>query len=128
MIKIQSNRIIKFLLIILIFFQLIYVANKRLSFKKEIILNSFKKNYGSEYIITQDILELNEISKNLKLNEINISKKLYDNVFFYQRSVEFLYPIKVTDKAKVTFYLIDESIEKNCEIIKSFKYLKAIKC
>ena len=128
MIKIQSNRIIKFLLIILIFFQLIYVANKRLSFKKEIILNSFKKNYGSEYIITQDILELNEISKNLKLNEINISKKLYDNVFFYQRSVEFLYPIKISDKAKITFYLLDESIQNNCEILNTFKYLKATKC
>ena len=128
MIKIQNNKIIKLLLIILIFFQLLYVANKRLSFKKEIFLNAFKKNFGSEYIISPDISELKDLSKNLKLNEINISKKLYDNVFFYQRSVEFLYPIKVTDKAKVTFYLIDESIEKNCEIIKSFKYLKAIKC
>ena len=128
MIKIENNKIIKFLLIILIFFQLIYVANKRLRFEKEIILKSFKKNFGSEYIITPDILELKDVSKDLKLNEINISKGLNDNVFFFQRSVEFLYPIKITNKAKITFHLLDEPIQENCETLNTFKYLKVTKC
>ena len=88
----QNSNKIKFILVFLIFFQLFYIANKRLTFKTEIFKNSFLKDFGSEYVMTSDILELKKITNDLKLEKFNISKNLTENVFFFQRSIEFLYP------------------------------------
>ena len=78
----QNNNKIKFILIFIIFFQIFYIANKRLSFKTEILKNSFLKDFGSEYVMSNDILELKKITNDLKLEKFNISKKLNENVFF----------------------------------------------
>jgi len=126
--KIQKNTIIKFILLILILFQFIYISNKRLIFKREILYNSLVKDFGSQYVMTPDLLELKEITNNLKLKEINISEKLKNNVYFLQRSVEFLYPIKINNKTKIIFYSSDEEIPNNCKIINDSKYFKMTKC
>ena len=52
----QNNNKIKILLVLLIFLQLFYIANKRLDFKTEIFKKSFLKDFGSEYVMTKDIL------------------------------------------------------------------------
>ena len=91
----QNNNKIKFILIFIIFFQIFYIANKRLSFKTEILKNSFLKDFGSEYVMSNDILELKKITNDLKLKKFNISKKLSENTFFFQRSIEFLYPVSL---------------------------------
>ena len=52
----QNNNKIKFILVFIIFFQIFYITNKRLSFKTEILKNSFIKDFGSEYVMTSDIL------------------------------------------------------------------------
>ena len=80
----QNNNKIKFILVLLIFFQLFYIANKRLAFKTEIFKKSFLKDFGSEYVMTSDILELKKITNDLKLEKFNISKKLTENVFFFK--------------------------------------------
>jgi len=126
--KILNDKKIKYILIILIFFQLLHVSEKRLIFKKEILYNSFVKNFGSKYIMTPDLLELKEIVTELNLKQINISKKLKQNVFFYQRSVEFLYPVKIINNEKVIFYSLEEKIQKNCEILKEYQYFIMTKC
>ena len=80
----QNNNKIKLILIFLIFFQLFYIANKRLTFKTEIFKNSFLKDFGSEYVMTMDILELKEITKNLKLqNFLIITLQIF---LYYQKS------------------------------------------
>ena len=81
----QNNNKIKFILVFIIFFQIFYIGNKRLSFKTEILKNSFLKDFGSEYVMSNDILELKKITNDLKLKKFNISKKLNENVFFFQR-------------------------------------------
>ena len=83
MMSFQNNNKIKFILVFLIFLQLFYIANKRLDFKTEIFKKSFLKDFGSKYVMTKDILELKEITKNLKLEKFNISEKLSENVFFF---------------------------------------------
>ena len=85
--KFQKNNKIKFILVFLIFFQLFYIANKRLTFKTEIFKNSFLKDFGSEYVMTNDILELKKITNDLKLEKFNISKKfiLVFLIFFQQK-------------------------------------------
>ena len=85
----QNNNKIKFILVFLIFFQLFYIANKRLAFKTEIFKNSLLKNFGSEYVMTSDILELKKITNDLKLEKFNISKKLTENVYFFMEKFDF---------------------------------------
>ena len=128
MMSFQNNNKIKILLVILIFFQLFYIANKRLVFKTEILKNSFLKDFGSEYVMTSDILELKKITNDLKLKKFNISKKLSENVFFFQRSIEFLYPIKIDKKSKNMFFSSEEKIPKSCNILNQYKYLNHVKC
>ena len=124
----QNNNKIKFILVLLIFFQLFYIANKRLAFKTEIFKKSFLKDFGSEYVMTKDIIELKEITKNLKLEKFNISKKLTENVFFFQRSIEFLYPIKIDKKSENTFFSSEEKMPNNCHILNQYKHLNHAKC
>ena len=124
----QNNNKIKFILIFLIFLQLFYIANKRLDFETEIFKKSFLKDFGSEYVMPNNILELKKITNNLKLEKFNISKKLTENVFFFQRSVEFLYPIKIDKKSKNTFFSSEEEIPNNCNILNQYKHLKHAKC
>ena len=124
----QNNNKIKFILVFLIFFQLFYIANKRLAFETEIFKNSFLKDFGSEYVMTNDILELKKITNDLKLEKFNISKKLTENVFFFQRSIEFLYPIKIDKKSENIFFSSVEEIPNNCNILNQYKHLNHAKC
>ena len=124
----QKNNKIKFILVFLIFLQLFYIANKRLDFKTEIFKKSFLKDFGSEYVMTKDIFELKEITKNLKLEKFNISEKLSENVFFFQRSIEFLYPIKIDKKSENIFFSSEEEIPNNCNIVNQYKHLNHVKC
>jgi hypothetical protein len=123
-----ENKKIKFVLIIIIFIQLFYISNQRLSFKIEIFKNSFLNSYGSKFVMTDDLVELKKISKDLKLKKFNISKNLQKNTFFYQRSIEFLYPIKFDKNLKKIFYALKEQIPYNCTILSKFEYLMLIKC
>ena len=118
----------KFILIIIIFIQLFYISHHKLNFKIEIIKNSLLNGFGSKYVMTEDLLELKEISKNLKLNKFNISSNLKKNTFFNQRSIEFLYPIKFDENFKKIFYKLNEEIPYNCIILDEFKYLTLVEC
>ena len=124
----HNNNKIKFLLLFIIFFQIFYIANKRLDFKTEILKNSFIKDFGSEYVMTTDILELKKITNDLKLKKFNISKKLSENTFFFQRSIEFLYPVKIDKKSENIFFSSEENIPNNCNILNQYKYLNYVKC
>jgi hypothetical protein len=123
-----ENKKIKFILFIIIFIQLFYVSHNRLKFKIEIIKNSFLEGFGSKYIMTDDLLELKKISKDLKLNKFNISKNLEKNTFFNQRSIEFLYPIKFDKNFKKFFYKINDKIPYHCTLLGKYEYLVIAQC
>jgi len=123
-----ENKKIKLILFIIIFIQLFYVSHKKSEFKIEIIKNSFLEDFGSQYIMTGDLLELKKISKDLKLNKFNISDNLKKNTFFNQRSIEFLYPIKFDKNFKKIFYKLNEKVPYNCKILSKDKYLIITQC
>jgi len=119
---------IKFILIVIIFVQLFYISHHRLTFRAEIIKNSFLENFGSRYIMTNDLLELKKISNNFKLKKFNLSEKLKKNAFFNQRSIEYLYPTKFDKNFEKVFYSVNEKIPLNCTIMNKFEYLILTKC
>ena len=117
-----NNRKIKFFLIIILAIQLFLIANKKLDFKFNILLNSFTKNFGSEYSLPKKLIELKDYSIKSDFKEINLSSKLKQNIFFYQRSVEFLFPIKILNKSKKTFFSFKEDIPNTCQIKKKLTH------
>jgi hypothetical protein len=123
-----ENKIIKFLLIIIIFTQLIFIGNKRLNFDFEILKKSFSKDFGGENVLPVETLEIKKIVLNKNIKKITISKYLENNVLLYQRTVEFLYPIKVVKGNDNIFYGINEKIPQECTILEKYEYLIWAKC
>ena len=56
------------------------------------------------------------------------AKKLKSDDYFYQRSVEYLYPIRLNEKFKKTFFSRNEEIPNTCNIIKKYKQLILVEC
>ena len=123
-----NNKKYRLILIIIIFIQLFYISTQRLDFKIRIIKNSFLKNFGAKYIMSNDLLELKNISDELKLTKFNISNNLENNTFFNQRSIEFLYPIKFDRNYNKIFYSINEELPNECTVQDKFKYFILIEC
>lgn len=119
---------IKIILIVVIFFQLFFLSNVRLDFKVETLRNSFNKNYGANYILPENILELKSIIKKDKLKRFNISNEIKKNAYLLQRITEFLYPAKIDFNKKEIFYLKIENEPNNCKVIKEFNNWFLGKC
>lgn len=126
--NIIENKIIKFLLIIIILTQLFFIGNKKLNFDFEILKNSFSKNFGSEFALPVETQELKKIVLNKNIKKVNLSKYLKNNVLLYQRTVEFLYPIKVVKEDDNIFYSINEKVPPKCTILEKYEYLIWAQC
>ena len=48
--------------------------------------------------------------------------------FFFQRSIEFLYQIKIDKKSENIFFSSEEEIPNNCNILNQYKHLNHAKC
>ena len=123
--KIQKLR---FFFVALCIFQLLYIFHFRSGFKYEVIKDPFEKNSGIAYSLSPEIIEVNNILINQKAIDFNLSDKLKRDIYFYQRSIEFNYPIKINGKSKLIFFLNDEGIPNICKVIESGKYLKLTQC
>ena len=126
--RVDKNKIIKLFLIAVIIGQFFFIANKRVSFNFEILKNSFSKDFGAERALPKEILELKKIALKQKIKKIALSEYLNNNVLFYQRTVEFLYPIKIVKENNKIFYSIDEKIPQECKILKKYNYLIWVLC
>ena len=118
----------KFFFIILCVIQLFYIFHFRSGFKYEIIKNPFNENAGISYALSAEVIEANSILKKQKAINFNLSESLKKNTYFYQRSIEFNYPIRINEASRLIFFRIDEDIPNTCKVIESGKYLKLTQC
>ena len=119
---------LKFFFIILCIIQLLYIFHFRSGFKYEIIKNPFSKNSGVFYALSSEIIESNNILKKHKAVDFNLSKDLRKDIYLYQRSIEFNYPIRINESARFIFFLNEEDIPSSCKVIENGEYLKLIQC
>ena len=125
MIKIKK---LKFFFIILCIIQLLYIFHFRSGFKYEIIKNPFSKNSGVFYALSSEIIESNNILKKHKAVDFNLSEDLRKDIYLYQRSIEFNYPIRINQNSRLIFFHVDEDIPNTCAVIETGKYLKFTQC
>jgi hypothetical protein len=118
----------KILFLIICILQLFYLFNFRSGFQYEIIKDPFNENSGISYAVSSEVIESRDILKKYEATRFNLSKKLKDDVYFYQRSLEFNYPIRINQSSKFVFFSINEDISEKCKVIETGKYLKLTQC
>ena len=118
----------KFFFVILCVIQLFYIFHFRSGFKYEIIKNPFNENAGISYALSLEVVESKLILKKQKAIDFNLSKSLKKDIYFYQRSIEFNYPIRINEASRLIFFSNDEDIPNTCKIIETGKYLKLTQC
>tara|TARA_B100001027_G_C15992163_1_gene208804 strand:- start:123 stop:494 length:372 start_codon:yes stop_codon:yes gene_type:complete len=123
----MNNKFIKYLILFTIFAQLFYISQERIKFNWVNLTNSFKKNYKGELLLPKETLELAEIIKRESLNSYKLDNSFLNNQYIYQRTVEYIYPIKINNNLSETFGLKNTKNE-NCLIIKSYTNINKLKC
>ena len=118
----------KFFFLILCVIQLFYIFHFRSGFKYEIIKNPFDENSGISHALSPEVIESKLILKKQKVIDFNLSKSLKKDTYFYQRSIEFNYPIRINEASRLIFFLNDEDIPNVCKVIETGKYLKLAQC
>ena len=119
---------IKFFFLIVCVFQLAYLFHYRSDFKYEIIKNPFHKDSGIRYAVSVEILESRDLIKKNKVTNFNLSESLKKDTYFYQRSIEFNYPVRLNENSEFIFFLINENLPNNCSQIQEGSYLKLAEC
>ena len=119
---------LKFFFLILCIIQLLYIFHFRSGFKYEIIKNPFSKNSGVFYALSSEIIESNNILKKHKAVDFNLSEDLRKDIYLYQRSIEFNYPIRINENSRLIFFHVDEDIPNACTVIETGEYLKFTQC
>ena len=124
----MANRKIKILFLIICTLQLFYLFHFRSGFKYEIIKNPFDENSGIYHALSAEVIESKLILKKQKAIDFNLSESLKNDTYFYQRSIEFNYPIRINKNSKFIFFSSEEDIPNTCKLIETGKYLKFTQC
>ena len=119
---------IKVLFVIVCILQLFYIFHFRSGFQYEVIKNPFGENAGLFYAVSPEVIESKNILEKHKAIDFNLSTGLKEDVYFYQRFIEFNYPIRINSNSNLIFFLKNEEIVDSCNIIESGKYLKLTLC
>ena len=117
---------IKFLFILICTVQFLYLFFYRSNFNLEVLKNSFKKDYGRSYVVSNEVNKINKILIKNSINNFDISDILKNNVHLYQRIVEFNYPIKIKENSE--FIIILKNEELPCNVVENGTYVKLLKC
>ena len=109
------------------FTQLFYISQERINFNWINLTNSFKKNYKGELLLPKETLELAKIIKKEGLSYYKLDSSFLNNQYIYQRTVEYIYPVRINNNLNESFTLKNTKNE-NCKIIKSYTNINKIKC
>ena len=101
----KKNKLIIFFFILGIL-QILYYWSERSNFKLQILSNPFKKNSYLSYFLPERIIETRKILISNDINKFNLSTKLRNEMYFFQRVIELNYPIRFDPKSKYIFCLL----------------------
>jgi hypothetical protein len=124
----MKTKKVYFFFVFLCLLQLFYLFYYRSNFDYEVIKNPFSVNSGRLFAVSPEVIESNNMLNNFKIPNFSLSEEIKNDTYFYQRFVEFNYPIRIKINSPYKFFLINEKISENCTLYKTGKYLKLIKC
>ena len=125
MAHIKNNKLLIFFFIIGIF-QIVYYWNERSNFEFQVLKNPFKKDSHINYVLPKSIIETNKILISNNIKKFNLSKKLKNDMYNYQRIIEYNYPIRFDEKSEYILITLEEN--GVCESISKGKFIELQKC
>ena len=125
MAHIKNNKLLIFFFIIGIF-QIVYYWNERSNFDFQVLKNPFKKDSHINYVLPKSIIETNKILISNNIKKFNLSKKLKNDMYNYQRIIEYNYPIRFDEKSEYILITLEEN--GVCESISKGKFIELQKC
>lgn len=106
--------------------KLVHIGYKRIHFSSDLLLGSFKKSFGDNLALREDVLDANKLISQEKISDFNLSDKLMLDNYFRQRIVEFSYPKRLNEKSKFLIVSIEEN--SNCTLKSKSKKIKLYEC
>ncbi len=122
----RNDLIFLFLILLVCIIKLFHIGYKRVHFSSDLLINSFKENYGKEVVLEKNILEANKLILDNKIKNFNLSSNLKLNHYFKQRIVEFSYPVKLNKNSK--FIITSNKENLNCKLKSTSEKLKLYEC
>ena len=121
-----------FLLFFLCLAKLYHIADRRMNFSLNLLINSFSVNAGEKSSlgpIADDYISIKNIFLNKKISDFRISEYILEECpACSHRIVEFVYPIKFNQDANILISSNKEVKKINCEIISNTKYFNIHEC
>ena len=124
----MADKKIKILFLIICILQIFYIFYFRSGFRYEVIKNPLNANSGIVYALSPKVIESKNLLKKYQAIDFNLSEGLKAETYFYQRSIEFNYPVRINETSKLIFLSIEEDIPSACKLIESGKYLQLTQC
>jgi len=121
----RKNKLLIFFFIVGIA-QILYYWSERSNFKLEILINPFNKNSYVSYFLPKTVIESKQILHFNNIKIFNLSKELKNDMYSFQRIIEFNYPIRFDEKSD--FILMNVNENSNCKNVSKGKLLKLQKC
>ena len=110
-----------YILFVLCLIKLYHIADKSLKFSPNLLINSFNQNVGEKIslgITGNDVISIKNFFLSKNISSYKLSEEIIRNhEIYYQRIIEFTYPIKMTQKASILISHKAEDIQKNCELL-----------
>ena len=108
-----------FLLFFLCLAKLYHIADRRMDFSLDLLINSFKPYSGEKSslgIIGVDIIPIRDFFQSQNILEFKLSEEIIKkHEIVYQRIIEFSYPIKMKQNATILVALKTEQKKRNCK-------------
>ena len=121
-----------FLLFLLCLVKLYHIADRRMGFSFDLLINSFNKNAGEKSslgLFADDYISIKNIFLDKKISEFKISKYLLEDCPSCSRQIiEFTYPILFKQEANILIASNKESKKINCEVISNTKLFNIYEC
>jgi len=110
-----------FFIFILCLIKLFHIKDRSLAFSSDILLNFFKKNVAEKESlgnIGADIIPIRDffVKNNIKYYRFT-SSTIKNHELYFQRLIEFAYPIKVKNEAKFLVSHNSENGIPNCKVV-----------
>ena len=121
-----------FIIFILCLAKLYHIAERRMNFSLDLLINSFSLNAGERSSLApfaSDVIKIKDFFLIKNVSEYKLSENVLKNCpRCSQRIMEFTYPIKFNQNATFLITYKNEEKQKNCNIISFTKSYNIYEC
>ena len=75
-----------------------------------------------------EVLTINQLAKTKGLKDFRLGSKLKSDPLIYQRTIEFLYPIKESETSPILFEFLDASVDESCRLLANVQKVALYEC